>query len=169
MMIKVDYLDLHTDKSQEWAKGYIALTNLAWFSSFFRYEYSNWAIFRMLDIEEFSVIKWLNFGDRNPFLGKVTLDEDIGFVVKSDGSTTVTNEAWVILTKDESRKQGYQIFNCFPCFPNDRDYRFTHIQRFFTINVCQLVVSIQKAELLFPLRCCREQRSLRPNTNDSIF
>ena len=133
MMMKLDYLDLHIDKSQEWAKGYIALRGLAWFSSFYRYEYSNAAIFRMLDIEEFSIIKWLNFGDRNPFLGTVTLDEDIGFVVKSDGSTTVTNEAWVILTKDESRKQGYQIFNCFPCFSNDRDYRLIHIQRFFTI------------------------------------
>ena len=67
MMKKLDYLDLHTDKSEEWAKGYIALTSLAWFSSFFRYEYSNAAIFTMLDIEEFSVNKWLNSYDENPF------------------------------------------------------------------------------------------------------
>ena len=130
-MIELDYPDLHTDKSEEWAKGYIMLTNLAWFSSFFRYEYSNWAIFSMLDIEEFSIIKWLNSNDNNSFLGAVTLDKNIGFVVKSDGSITNTNKAWVILTKDESRKQGYQIFNCFPRSSDGRDYRFIHLQRFF--------------------------------------
>ena len=132
MMMKLDYLDLHIGKSLEWAKGYIALTNLAWFSSFYRYEYSNWAIFSMLNIEDFSVNKWLNTYDNNPFVGAVTLDKDIGFVVKSDGSITDTNVAKVILTKDKFRKQGYKIFNCFPCFPYYQNYRFIHLQRFFT-------------------------------------
>ena len=131
-MIHLDHLDLHIDKSEEWAKGYIKLTGLAWFSSFYRYEYSNWAIFTMLDIEEFRINQWLNSSDSNPFCGAVTLDKKIGFVVKSDGSVTITNAAKVILTKDESKKQGYRTFNCFPCFPSHQDYRFIHLQRFFT-------------------------------------
>ena len=131
MSMKFDYLDLHIDKSLKWARRYIALTSLAWYSSFFKYEYSNLAIFTMLDIEEFSVNKWLNSYDNNPFWGTVTLDKGIGFVVGSDGSITDTNFATVILTKDKSRKQGYKIFNCFPCFPYYQDYRFLHLQRFF--------------------------------------
>ena len=58
---------------------------------------------------------------------------DIGFVAKSDGAITNTNEAKVILTRNKSRKQGYKIFNCFPCYPNGRDHRFIHLQRFFVI------------------------------------
>lgn len=133
-MMKLDYCDLHIGKSQEWVKGYMALTELAWFSSFFKYEHSNAAIFRMLHLEKYSVNQWLSSSDTNPFLGAVTLDKNIGFAVRSDKSTTVTNtnKALVILTKDESRKQGYQISNCFPCFPHHQDYRFIHLVRFFT-------------------------------------
>ena len=130
-MMKLDHLDLHTDKSEEWVKGYITLTNLAWFSSFYRYEYSNLAVVTMLHTHKFGLNKWLNSNDNNPFVGAVTLDKNIGFVVLGDGITTDTNEAKVILTKDESRKQGYQIFNCFPCLPAYPDYRSIHLQRFF--------------------------------------
>ena len=131
MMMKLDYLDLHIDKSEEWAKGYITLTKLAWFSSFYRYESTNAAIFRMLDLENFGVIRWLNSYEHNPFVGAVALDKNIGFVAQSDGTITSTNEAKVILTKDESRRQGYKVINCFPCLPADRDYWLIHLQRFF--------------------------------------
>ena len=131
MMTKLDYLYLHIDKSEEWARAYITLTRLAWFSSFYRYEYSNQAIFTMLDIEDFSINKWLNIYDNNPFFGTVKADKNIGFVVSYDGSITDSNVAKVILIKDESRKQGYRIYNCFPCFPDYQNYRFMHLQRFF--------------------------------------
>ena len=131
MMTKLDYLDLHTDKPKEWVKGYIKLTGLAYFSSFSRYEYSNLAVVTMLHIEKFSINKWLNSFDNNPFFGTVKIDKNIGVVVRSDGSTTDTNIAKVILIKDESRKQGYRIYNCFPCLPYYQDYRFMHLQRFF--------------------------------------
>ena len=127
----LDYIDLHIDKSEEWARAYLTLTKLAWFSSFYRYEYSNQAIFTMLDIEDFSINKWLNTYDDNPFFGTVKVDKNIGFVVKSDGTTIDTNVAKVILTKDESNEQGYLIYNCFPCFPYYQDYRFMHLQRLF--------------------------------------
>lgn len=132
MMTMFDFIDLHISKSEEWAKGYITLAQLVWFSSFYRFEYSNLAIFTMLDIEDFGIYKWLYSYDNNPFVGTVKVDKNIGFVVRSDGSITNTNEAKVILTKDESRKQGYQISNCFPCFPDSQDYSLVHLQRFFT-------------------------------------
>ena len=130
-MTKLDYLYLHTDKSEEWARGYLTLTKLAWFSSFFRYEYSNLAIFTMLDIEDFSVNKWLNTYDDNPFFGTVNVDKDIGFVVGSNGIITNTNVAKVILIKDEYDELGYKVYNCFPCLPAYPDYRSIHLQRFF--------------------------------------
>ena len=85
---KLNYVYLHTNKSEEWARAYIALTKLAWFSSFYRCEYSNFVIFTMLDIENFSINKWLNTYDNNPFFGTVKVDKNIGFVVSCDGSTT---------------------------------------------------------------------------------
>ena len=132
MIIRLDHLYLHTDKSEEWTKGYIKLTGLAWFSSFLRFEYSNWAIFTMLDVEEFRINQWLNSSDSNLFCGSVTLDKNIGFVVKSDGSVTNTNVAQVILTKDKFREQGYKVTNCFPYFPTQSDYRFIHLHQLFT-------------------------------------
>ena len=132
MSMKLSHANRHINKSEDWAKKYLALTKLAWFSSFFKHEYSNAAIFTMLDIEEFSVNKWLNSSDSNPFWGAVTLDKSVGFVVKSDGSVTNTDAAKVILTKDKFKERGHKVTNCFPCLPTQPDYRFIHLHRLFT-------------------------------------
>ena len=81
----------------------------------------------MLDVEKFKINQCLNSLDGNPFFSAVTLDKNVGFVVKSNESTTATNVAKVILTKDKVAEQGYRTSNCFLCLPYCQDYRFIHL------------------------------------------
>lgn len=113
--MKVNYLEIHTNKSEEWIRSYMRLKNLAWFSSFFKYEYSNLAVFSVLHLHESDIAKWLQSEDKNPFQGAVAIDKNIGFVISDDGSRIVTNVARVILAKDKSQPKGYIVKNCFPC------------------------------------------------------
>ena len=125
---RIDYFDLHIGKSQEWVQNYIKIKNLAWFSSFFKYEYSNSAVFTMLHILKYEIGIWLNSQDKNPFEGTVTLKKEIGFITFNNDFTRVTKQARVILTKDTSCKKGYKVTNCFPCI-TESDYRFRYLQR----------------------------------------
>lgn len=114
-MNEVNYLELHTNKSEEWVRSYIKLKNLAWFSSFFKYEYSNLAVFSVLHLHESEIAEWLQSEDRNFFQGAVAIDKNIGFVIFDDDSRMVTKIARVILAKDKSQPKGYIVKNCFPC------------------------------------------------------
>lgn len=114
-MNKVNYLEIHTNKSEEWVRSYMKLKNLAWFSSFFKYEYGNLAIFCMLHMYESEIAKWLQSEDKNPFQGVVAVERNLGFVIFDDNSRIVTKAARVILAKDKSKRKGYIVKNCFPC------------------------------------------------------
>jgi hypothetical protein len=138
MSTKLDYLDLHTAKSEEWATKYIKDNNLTYFCSFFRYENCNLAAFSMIHYYKHKITKWLESTDNNPIQGAVELDRMMGFVAYNEGVTRYTNEARVILVKDKSQPEGYEFKNCFPCFTNhhgglfaDTSPRFSHIQKMF--------------------------------------
>ena len=137
-MYKLEYLDLHVNKSEQWVKKYLELNQIAYFSCFFEYNYSNMVVFNMINFDSFRIANWLESDDKNPFQAALELDQMIGFIVYDGGQVRYSNEARVILAKDESKPKGYRIENCFPCLTTsyggnfvDTDYRFSHIQRMF--------------------------------------